>query len=558
MATIKTQVNKYMKQVLSGKVTACEYVKLAVQRHLDDLEHGKERGLWFDENAALEVIGFFKLLKHSKGKWAGEPFVMEPWQLFIKWVVYGWMRADGTRRFRESYREIARKNGKSTELAGECLNALGFDGEAGAEVYSVATKEEQARITFNEGSRMAAKSDNLGGYAEVYKKSIVVDYSSWRPLGKDSKYQDGLNPHFVAIDEYHAHPDSSMYDVMDSAIGARSQPMLSIITTAGFNKQSACYQKRDYAVKVLEGTIKDDSYFAIIYTLDEGDKWDDEKVWPKANPNLGVSVSIEDMRRMCAKAKESPTSLNNFLTKKLNVWTTQEVKWIDMLQWEDNDSSVPESLLVGKECYAGLDLASTNDITAFVLVFPWHNDTVVVVPRFWIPKDNAQKRIRKDRVPYDKWAADGYVKMTPGNVIDYSIVMNDILKDCARFDMKLIGFDRWGFEAMRQRMMEFGLPEDKLLSFGQGYASMSAPCKEIERLYLSEKLIHNNNPVLSWMASNVQATNDPAGNIKMDKSKSSEKIDGMVGLAMGLGVKMTQDVETDSIYESRGFVEIDL
>ena len=577
-------VDKYIEDVLSGQIVTCQVMRLAIQRHLNDLENGEDRGLYFDPAAAQRVIDFFSLLKHSKGKWKGEPFVLEPWQTFIVWVLFGWMNIDGSRRFRVAYQEIARKNGKSTMIAGIGLYGLGFDGEAGSEVYSVATKEDQARITHREGQRMTRKSDNLGGLATVHAKSISIDStdSCWKPLGKDSKTQDGLDPHYTLVDEFHAHPDRSMLDVMDSAVGARTQPLLFIITTAGFNMQSVCHAERDYAIKVLKGIVNDDTYFAIIFTLDEDDDWKDEKVWIKANPNLGVSVSIADMKRLRNKAIESPAALNNFLTKKCNIWTSQEVKWTNMEKWNAakcfyrgqivtkealyeqfnvcDDRSLGkclmdhygeiEKLLAGRRCFGGLDLSKNNDISAWGKMFPLDDEYWLYLPKFYAPKDNAVKRERDDRVPYETWAMQGFLNLTKGNVIDYATIMADIWKDFGLFDVEAIAFDRYNFEANRQKLIAEGVPEDKLISFGQGYISMSAPMQETEKIILSEKLLHQYNPVLTWMASNVTAQMDAAGNVKPDKKKSSEKIDGMVSLIMALGIAITMPEKKKSVYDT--------
>lgn len=587
MCSAEPVVQRYIEDVLGGKIVACELVKLAVQRHIRDTETADARGLYFDPEAAQIAIDFFSLVKHSKGKWAGKRFELEPWQVFILWSVFGWKNIDGTRRFRTVYEEVARKNGKSTMIAGIGLYGLGFDDEPGAEIYSVATKEEQARITFGEGQRMATKSAFLGGQAKVHAKSISIDEvdSCWKPLGKDSKYQDGLNPHFVMVDEFHAHRDRSMLDVMESGVGARLQPLLFIITTAGFNMQSACYMERDYAMKVLKGQVEDDTYFAIIFTLDEGDDWKDQKLWIKANPNLGVTVSIADMKRLCNKAIESPVTLNNFLTKKLNIWTTQKVKWVNTEKWDQcpyfyrgetfskeaikkklgiaDDTELARALLdeaiefmAGKKCFGGLDLSSKIDITAWVSLFPLADGFYLLLPRFYIPKDNARKRQREDRVPYETWGRQGLITLTEGNVVDYAIVMADVWADCGRFDLDSLAFDRWSFEAIRQQLSAEGVPEEKMIAFGQGFASMSEPMKEFEKLYLSGKLIHNGHPVLKWMAGNVSARTDPADNLKPDKEKSSEKIDGIVAAIMALGLAITKPVPKVSVYEERGFVDL--
>lgn len=547
-------VNRYIDDVLSGQIPACEYLKLAVKRHLDDLEHGHERGLHFDPEAAQTVIDFFALLKHSKGKWAGQPFVLEPWQQFIVWVIFGWMNVDGTRRFNTAYQEIARKNGKSTLLAGMGLYGLGFDGESGAEVYTVATKEDQAKIIFNEAQRMTRKSGHLGGLATVHTKAISIDTtdSTWKPLGKDSKTQDGLNPHFVLVDEFHAHPDRSMLDVMDSAVGSRTQALLSVITTAGFNIQSACYLERDYAIKVLKGIVQDDSYFAIIFTLDRDessgellDDWKDPKNWIKANPNLGVSVYEKDMLRMCKKAIESPSTQNNFLTKKLNVWTTQETKFFNMEKWDECKEVIDESELLGKPCFVGVDLASKADIGAVVAVFPLDDGRTVVLPRFYCPKEGAENRSKKDRVPYLLWAEQGYIKLTPGNRTDFEFIKADIESLWSQFNVQKMGFDQWNFEYLYQRLAADGMDTEKVIQYGQTLKNMSEPTKELDALVVSGKMVHNNNPVLRWMASNTAVYTDPNDNVRPVKDRSSEKIDGIVATIMALGLALIEPETID-------------
>ena len=556
----KNDVQAYIDGVLSGEIIACKYVKLAVQRHLKDLKTGRERGLYFDPKTAQLVIDFFSLLQHTRGEWAGKEFILAGWQLFIVWALFGWKKADGSRRFRISYSEVARKNGKTVFAAGIGLYLLLMDGEIGAEIFSAATKLDQARIIHQEAIRMVRQSQSLKQRAKICINNIhvVETGSKFEPLGADAKTLDGLNPSGATIDELHAHPDSSVWDVLRSAMGARRQPLLFAITTAGFNTQSFCYQQRDYAIKVLEGVIEDDSFFAIIFTLDEKDDWKNENVWLKANPNLGVCVDIEDMRDMCKEAIESPGKLNNFLCKKLNVWTTQKVRWVNPEKWNACNAQINESSLVGKPCYAGLDLSSNTDITAFVMLFPLDalllstgrltaesQGQFVVVPRFWIPKEKARERERRDRVPYLTWAQQGFIKLTEGNVVDYAVIQADVFEDFGKFDVQGIAFDRWNFEAIRQRLLSEGVNENKMIAFGQGYASMSAPMKELEKLYLGRQLVHNNNPVLKWMADNVMTRTDPAGNIKPDKEKSSEKIDGIVALIMALGLALTKPQTID-------------
>lgn len=558
MSKRKTQpaervVSRYIDQVLSGKIPAASWVKKACQRHIDDLRTASARGLYFDPDAAQFVIDFFSILKHSKGRWAGQQFKLEPWQQFILWVLFGWMRQDGARRFRSSYIEVARKNGKSTLAAGIGLYLLVADGEPGAEIYSVATKMDQAKIIHQEAINMVRKSPSLKKRCGICVNNIHVarTQSKFEPLGADAKTLDGLNPSGATVDELHAHPDSSVWDVLRSAVGSRRQPLLFAITTAGFNTQSFCYtEQREYALKVLDGIIEDDSYFAIIYTLDRDengeliDDWKDESCWIKANPNLGVTVDIDDMRQMRNESIESAVKLNNFLVKKLNVWTTQTVSWVNMEKWNGCDVYVDEVDLYGRPCYAALDLSSNNDITCWGLLFEvdgyW-----VYLPRFFVPRDNALARTKKDRVPYLQWIADKYIEATPGDCIDYEYIDQQIAQDMEQFDIRLIAIDRWGFEPRKQRLESLGVPTEKMIAFGQGFASMNSPMKELERLILSQKLVHNDNPVLSWMASNLAAKSDPAGNIKPDKKESHEKIDGMVALIMALGVASADEQPID-------------
>lgn len=544
----------YIEQVSRGEIVVCKWVRLAVQRHLRDLECGHERGLRFDEEAASRVIKFFGFLKHSKGEWAGQVVRLEPWQQFILWMLFGWKGADGTRRFRTAYEEIARKNGKSTKAAGVGLYLFDADKEPGAEVYTAATKRDQARITHSEATRMVKKSAALKKRIAIYKDNLhnEATASKFEPVGRDADSLDGLNIHGAIVDELHAHKTRDLWDVLETATGARRQPLMYAITTAGYNRQTICYELHDYTRKVLEGIIEDDSFFGIIFTLDEGDDWEDERNWVKANPNLGVSVKLDDLRRKAAKAKKMPSALNAFLRLHMNVWTQAETKWVNQEKWTACGAAVEAEALLGWACYGGLDLSSTIDITAFILVFPPQKkgDKYVVLCRFWVPETAMHERSKRDRVPYDAWVREGYIEATPGDVIDYDFIVAEILELAERYDLKEIAFDRWGASKMIQELQEVEL---KVAQFGQGFASMSGPMKELERLIAAGELAHGNNPVLRWMADNLVARQDPAGNIKPDKAKSIEKIDGMVALIMALARAILQENEgDDSVYEERG------
>lgn len=544
---------QYIADVLAGQQTACRWVTLAVKRHQRDLETAQERGLHFDEDAARRVIRFFSFLKHSKGEWAGSPVTLEPWQQFVFWVVFGWKRADGTRRFRTVYEEVARKNGKSTVAAGVGLYLFDADGEPGAEVYTAATKRDQARITHTEATRMVRASQFLKKRISVYKDNLNVPgtASKFEPLGRDSDSMDGLNIHAAIVDELHAHKTRDLWDVLETATGSRRQPLMYAITTAGYNRQTICYEQHEYTRKVLEQVIEDDSFFGIIFSLDEGDDWEDEANWVKPNPNLGVSVKLDDLRRKALKAKEQPSALNAFLRLHMNVWTQSETKWMDPEKWRSCGAMVDEADLVGCTCYGGLDLSSTIDISAFVLVVaPTEPDGPFrVIPRFWIPEEAMRERSKRDRVPYDAWVREGFITATPGNVIDYAFIIDEILRLADKYGLAEVAFDRWGASKMVQDLQDAGL---NVVQFGQGFASMSGPMKEMERLIACRKIAHGNNPVMAWMADNLVAREDPAGNIKPDKERSIEKIDGMVALIMALDRAIRHEGTGGSVYEARG------
>lgn len=545
--------DRYVQDVLSGKQVACQWVRLACQRHVNDLEHGAERGLHFDRDAANKVIAFCALLKHSKGEWAGHPVLLEPWQQFVLAMIFGWKRADGLRRFRTAILEVSRKNGKSTIAAMVGLYMMIMDDEPGAEVYSAATKREQAQISHSEATRMAKSSPAVRKIVRIYKDNIHIPdtASKFVPLGADSDTMDGLNVHCALVDEIHAHKTRDTWDLLETATGSRRQPLMFGISTAGYDRKSLFYSQHEYTAKVLSGSLQDDKWFGIIYSIDKEDDWRDEKCWIKANPNLGVSKKWDDMQGKAARAMEMPAAQNAFMRLELDIWTQSETKWIPWEHWSQCDGAVDAEGLKGRICYGGLDLSSTTDISALVLIFPpqGEEDAYQVLCRFFIPDDSIRERTKRDRVPYEAWLRQGFVIGTPGNVIDYDFILAQIDADMQAYDLKEIAFDRWGASRIQTQLMELG--GDKfLVQFGQGFASMSPPMKELEKLILSHKLAHGNNPVLNWMADNLVARLDEAGNIKPDKERSIERIDGMVALIMALDRAMRHQ-EEGSIYEKR-------
>lgn len=551
----------YVDDVLAGRRVECRWVRLACERHRQDLEQGGERGLWFDERAGRLALAFFGLLRHSKGEWAGRPVALEPWQQFHLWNLFGWKRADGTRRFRVSYLEVGRKNGKSTMGAGVGLYLQAADGEPGAEIYTAATKRDQARIVHQEAVRMVKQSPALGRELKLFKDNIHSEktFSKFEPLGRDSGTLDGLNVHGAIVDELHAHPNGDMWDVLQTATGARRQPLLYAVTTAGSDRQSLCWQFHDYTEKVLSGVLEDDSWHGLIYSLDrdaEGmlDDWEDEASWRKANPNLGVSKYVEDLRDKARVAKGMPARLNGFLQKELNVWTQASTRWIDPDAWRAcNLAPIDEADLVGRECWGGLDLSSTLDLTVEVLVFPPAKAVETarheVICRFWIPEENVVERVKRDRVPYDAWIRAGWVTITPGNSVDYDFILEQLRQDSKRFQIREIAFDPWNATSTSNKLMQDGA---NMVEFRQGFVSMNPAMKTLEVAIRKRKINHGGNPVLAWMADNLVATSDPAGNLKPDKGKSTEKIDGVVGLLMALQRAMLAKGPGESVYATRG------
>ena len=545
---------EYARRVRSGEILACEYVRLAVGRYYRDLDMALDRGWLFDRREAIRAIHFIECLKHTKGKWAGSRFRLEPWQQFVVWNIFGWKHADGTRRFRYTYIEIARKNGKTALAAGIALYMLFADGESRPEVYSAATIKDQAKICFSDAVAIV-KATDLKNYLTPFRNSIVYDLKggTMKPLSSDYGTHDGLNPSCAIIDEFHAHKDSGMFDVLKSAFGARRQPLMFIITTAGFNKAGACYAYRDNVIKVLRGVNEDDSLFGIIYTQDSKEEWDDPKMWSKSNPNLGVSLSSDYLADQVKDAKNRPEAVRNVQTKNFNLWVDAERTWILDEKWMECIGTTPREELKGCACWGGLDLSNVSDITAYVLLFH-ENDHFQLLPYFWIPEEKMQEKIRKENINYERWVAEGYVTVTPGNVIDYDFVKADILRIVADYDLQASAYDRWNSSQTIIDLQNEGMVCNP---FGQGYGSMSAPTKEFEKMVLTGKIEHFGNPVLRWMLASTVVMTDPAGNIKPDKAKSMQKIDGIVASIMALGEWMTaQASEDENPYNQRGLLQL--
>lgn len=539
---IKSSVTAYAESVIDGSVLTGKLVQLASERHLRDLESGHLRGLWFDDEAADRAVRFFSLLQHHKGEWAGQPINLEPWQQFIIGSLFGWKQGDGTRRFRTAYNEMGRKNGKSTLAAGLGLYLAFFDGEPGAEVYAAATKRDQSKIVWDEAKLTVMKSSGLRKHVTPLASNLhsTATASKFEPLGADKDGMDGLNIHGAIVDELHAHKTRAMWDVLRTATGSRRQPLIFVITTAGYDRNSICWQQHDYGVKVLEGIIEDDAFFAYIATIEEEDDWADEVAWYKANPNLGVSVKLDTLRTECLEAQQMPGQQNAFRRLRLCQWTEQADRWMGMEAWDECAGQVDADELEGRDCYAGLDLSTTTDLCSLNLYFPspdLSEQPNQCLSFNWVPEDNIQRRSERDRVPYQLWAEQGFIEATEGNVVDYDVIRARINELNTRYHIQEIAIDRWNSTQLQTQLMGDGFT---VVPFGQGFASMSAPTKELEKQVLAQELAHGAHPVLRWAASNVAVQTDAAGNIKPAKDKSMERIDPIVALVMAIGRAMVQ------------------
>ena len=528
------------------------YIELARARELRDQETARDRGFVYDAAEGERVAKFVSLLRHYKGEWAGLPFTLADWQLRdIVMPLYSWRREDGTRRFRHAYIELPRKNGKST-LAG----ALGLfhvlaDGEMGAEVYATATKKDQAKIVWGDAAEML-KLSPLRPFARVLRNNINVPetWSKFEPLGADSDTMDGLNAHVNIVDELHAHRTRELWDVLQTSMGARRQPLTLAITTAGVARQESIgLEEHNHATQILEGALDDDASFAYVASADPDDDWSDPRTWAKANPNLGSTVKIDYLQNEADHARRSPGFLNTFLRLHLDIWTSQVSRWLSIDDWRACSFETPMAQLEGQRCFGGLDLASTTDIAAFILVFPDVDGSFDVLCRFWVPEERMVERARRDRVPYVAWARQGFITPTEGNVIDYEVIRRDINELSRRFAIQEIGVDPWNATQLAAQLSDDGL---EMVAVRQGFATLSAPTKEVERLILQKKLAHRGNPVLRWMASNVAVSQDAAGNVKPAKDKSTERIDGITALVVAIERAMRH--EGDRVYPGPALV----
>lgn len=515
----------------------------------------------YDKSAADYAVAFIENLCHTKGTWAGKPFELIDWQEQIIRDLFGTLKPNGYRQFNTAYIEIPKKQGKSELAAAVALLLTCGDGEERAEVYGCAADRQQAAIVFDVAADMVRMCPALSKRVKILASQKRLIYtptnSFYQVLSAEAYSKHGFNIHGVVFDELHTQPNRKLFDVMTKGSGdARMQPLYFLITTAGTDTHSICYETHQKAKDIIEGRKIDPTFYPVIYGADESDDWTDPKVWKKANPSLDITVGIDKVKAACESAKQNPGEENAFRQLRLNQWVKQAVRWMPMEKWDKCAFSVDEDELEGRVCYGGLDLSSTTDITAFVLVFPPldEEDKYIILPYFWIPEDNLTLRVNRDHVPYDVWERQGYLQTTEGNVVHYGFIEKFIEKLGERFNIREIAFDRWGAVQMVQNLESMGFT---VVPFGQGFKDMSPPTKELMKLVLEQKIAYGGHPVLRWNMDNIYIRTDPAGNIKADKEKSTEKIDGAVATIMALdrAIRCGND-HGASVYDDRGLLFI--
>lgn len=511
----------------------------------------------YDQKKADRAVRFIEQLKHTKGKWAGKPFWLFPWQEQVIRDIFGIVDERGKRQFRTAYVEIGKKNGKSELAAAVALYLLYADGEPSAEVYGAAADRQQASIVFDVARQMVDMTPALLKRSKIMGATKrIVNYSNagfYQVLSAEVGTKHGLNVSGLVLDEVHAQPNRQLYDVLTKGSGdAREQPLYFLITTAGTDRESICYELHQKAKDLLDGRKIDSTFYPVVYGLADDDDWTDERNWYKANPSLGQTIQIERVRDMFREALDNPAEENVFKQLRLNMWVSSLTRFIPEHIYDLGNTPIDMESLKGRECYGGLDLSSTGDITAFVLMFPPRNEEekYIMLPFFWIPEDTIPIRVRRASVPYDIWRQQGYLNATEGNVIHYGFIEKFIEKLGEQYHILEIAFDRWGATQMVQDLEGMGFT---VVPFGQGYKDMSPPTKEFYKLLMEGRIIHGGNPVMRWMAGNVVVDRDPAENIKPTKAKSAEKIDGIVAAIMALD-RCIRHEEQSSVYDERGLM----
>ncbi len=500
---------------------------------------------WLDETEAARVVDFFeRFLCHPKGG-SGAPkrFVLEPWQKDYVRNLMGWKsKATGLRKHRTTYLEIPRKNGKTTLSAGLLLYMLLVDKENGKEIYSAATTRDQAGLIFEIAAGMVSADPRLAKRCEIIKskKRIVSGEGYFQACSAEAGAIHGTNPHCVVFDELHLQKNREMWEAFHTGFGARSQPMFIAITTAGHDRSSVCWEQHEYARNILDGNIDDPTFYPRIFSASQDADWRDEKTWELANPCLDVSLSREYLRAECKQAQEIPGLENSFRRLHLNQWTEQESRLIPMADWDACEAEISVEEFDGQQCYGGLDLSSTRDVTAFVLIFPKANG-IAVFPWFWIPEAAVSRRAAQDQRVIRNFAEQGFVEVTEGNEVDVMHVARRVNEICRPFDVRRIGFDPWNAAGPTQQLKSLGMPDDLLRTMPQSTATYNESIKQLLSMLVGRRLHHDGNKVLRWMASNAAGREDSNGNFRFDKAKSGDKIDGMTALGMALALYIAED-----------------
>ena len=512
----------------------------------------------YDKKKADRAVTFIENLCHTKGKWARTPFWLLPWQEQLIRDIFGIVRPDGNRQFRTAFVEICKKVGKSELAAAVALYLLYADNEPSAEVYGAAADRQQASIVFDVAKQMVEMSPALMKRSKLMGATKrIVNYSNagyYQVLSAEVGGKHGFSVSGLVFDEIHTQPNRQLYDVLTKGSSdARQNPLHFIITTAGNDRHSIAYELHTKAVDILEGRRVDPTFYPVVYGLKDDDDWEDEANWYKVNPSLGYTVDIERLRDAYREAKQNPADEVTFKWLRCNMWVSSTVAWIPDAIYMRGNEEIDAALLERRDCYAGLDLSSTGDITALVLIFPPRdeNEKYVLLPYFWIPEETIPRRVKANSVPYDIWEKQGYIMSTEGNVIHYDFIEKFIMDLSEKYHILEIAVDRWNATQMIQNLEGEGFT---IVPFGQGFSSMSAPTKEFYRLLMEGRIIHGGNPVLRWMAGNVVIDTDPAGNIKVTKAKSKEKIDGIVAAIMALDRCIRQEGQSGSVYDERGLL----
>jgi phage terminase large subunit-like protein len=555
--------HKYCHEVLKGNITANKWIKLAAKRHFDDLKRSEQDDFKykFSKARAQHAMDFFKLTTHTKGVLAGTPIRLMPWQMFIIGSLFGWVTKEKDleakkciRRFKRSEVFVGRKNGKSTLASGIALYMMLLDGEFGPEVYTAAASQDQARIVFNDAATMV-RSGALKEIAEAYKYDIRCEYNNgvFKALAAEAKNLDGKNPHCAVIDELHSARDSSVLDVLTSGLGARKQPLIFIISTAGFILDGVATDQWKYGENILLGIHDDDEYFAALYCIDDGDDFSDRNVWIKANPCIGVSMSYEYLEAELKQALVINSAKANFLTKFCNIFVNSATSWLDFDKVQDCSFDLDLKDYNNKKCYIGLDLAQKIDLTAISLVFPNKIGGVDVFSKAFIPEGALEQATKQQKMLYHKWHLKGDLVVTEGDVTDFEMIEEYILMYCQQFEVEFVCYDPWSATQLAMNLTKQNIP---MLEVSQSMSNLSEPAKEFEKMILAKELKHDGNEVFMWCCMNSYVKADENGNIKVRKenAKSANKIDCVIACITALSAAVYGKEQEQSVYETRGIL----